>query len=104
MRIGTLKTSYAADEALFDTGLQRALLAALVGVHRAGCGYVPVDPAYPRERVDLIVRDSGSAVAVGEPADLVLAPLGPEEFLAGKLAVPEALATLVAGTVTHLGA
>jgi branched-chain amino acid transport system permease protein len=29
MRIGTLKTSYAADEALFDTGLQRSLLALL---------------------------------------------------------------------------
>jgi branched-chain amino acid transport system permease protein len=29
MRIGTLRTSYAADEALFDTGLQRSLLALL---------------------------------------------------------------------------
>ncbi len=29
MRIGTLKTSYAADEALFDSSLQRALLVLL---------------------------------------------------------------------------
>lgn len=63
-----------------------ALLAALVGVHRAGCGYVPVDPAYPRERVDLIVRDSGSAVAVGEPAT--------QELLGGtRVVTPEDAAT-----------
>lgn len=42
------------------------LIAALIGVHRAGAGYVPVDPAYPRERVELILTDSACAVTIAD--------------------------------------
>ena len=35
------------------------LVAALLGVMRAGAAYVPLDPEYPAARLDFIVRDAG---------------------------------------------
>ncbi|MGC0333709.1 amino acid adenylation domain-containing protein [Streptomyces sp. SAI-170] len=35
------------------------LLAAILGVLRAGAAYLPLDPQYPAERLDHLVRDSG---------------------------------------------
>jgi tyrocidine synthetase III len=34
-------------------------IAALLGVLKAGCAYVPLDPAYPRERLDFVTSDCG---------------------------------------------
>ncbi|HEX2204796.1 MAG TPA: amino acid adenylation domain-containing protein [Longimicrobium sp.] len=42
------------------------LVVALLGVLKAGGGYVPVDPAYPAERIAFVLRDSGAAVLVTE--------------------------------------
>jgi amino acid adenylation domain-containing protein len=38
------------------------LIVALIGILKAGAAYVPIDPSSPRERLDLILRDSGTAV------------------------------------------
>ncbi|WP_169708646.1 non-ribosomal peptide synthetase/type I polyketide synthase [Trinickia terrae] len=35
------------------------MLVAMLAIHRVGAAYVPLDPAYPRERQNYIVRDSG---------------------------------------------
>jgi len=35
------------------------LLVGLLGVWKAGAAYVPLDPSYPAERLDLMVRDAG---------------------------------------------
>ena len=40
------------------------LVAAVVGVLRAGAVYLPVDPDYPAERQAMLVTDSGAAVVV----------------------------------------
>ncbi|MEW5928294.1 MAG: amino acid adenylation domain-containing protein [Gemmatimonadota bacterium] len=40
------------------------LVAALLGVLRAGAAYVPLDPAYPRERIGFIVRDAALPLVV----------------------------------------
>ncbi len=40
------------------------LVAALVGVLRAGCAYVPLDPAYPRERVRYMLEHSRVVAAI----------------------------------------
>jgi amino acid adenylation domain-containing protein len=40
------------------------LVAALVGVLRAGCAYVPLDPTYPRQRLDDVLEHSRAVAAV----------------------------------------
>ena len=40
------------------------LVAAIVGVWRAGAAYLPVDPAYPRARREFLLADSGARVLV----------------------------------------
>ncbi|WP_405108561.1 non-ribosomal peptide synthetase [Micromonospora sp. NBC_01405] len=41
------------------------LIAVLLGVLRAGAAYVPVDPAYPVDRIRYTVEDSGVALLIG---------------------------------------
>ncbi|MCD0453056.1 amino acid adenylation domain-containing protein [Actinocorallia sp. API 0066] len=69
-------------DALVDAGVQAGARVALVlprsvdrvvavlGVIRAGAVCVPVDPAYPQERIRQILEDSGAAVVVTGPDEL----------------------------------
>jgi amino acid adenylation domain-containing protein len=43
-----------------------ALVAALLGVLRAGGCYVPLDPAYPKERLALLLEDTNAPVVITE--------------------------------------
>ena len=45
------------------------LVAAILGVLQAGAAYVPLDPAYPQERRDAMLEDSGARVVLTQ-ADL----------------------------------
>ncbi|MBQ9395643.1 MAG: amino acid adenylation domain-containing protein, partial [Proteobacteria bacterium] len=36
------------------------------GVVKSGAGYVPMDPAYPKERIDFMVRDSGAKLIIAD--------------------------------------
>ncbi|MBG6064533.1 non-ribosomal peptide synthetase/MFS transporter [Micromonospora ureilytica] len=45
-----------------DRGLD--LFVAMWGVLKAGAAYVPLDPAYPRERLDYMLADSGATVSI----------------------------------------
>ncbi len=51
------------------------LVVSLLAVLQAGGAYVPLDPAYPQERRELLLRDSGAAVVV-TPGGLVEVGLG----------------------------
>ncbi|MCP4655581.1 MAG: amino acid adenylation domain-containing protein, partial [bacterium] len=42
------------------------MLVGLLGVLKAGGAYLPLDPAYPQERLDFMVEDSGAAVVLTE--------------------------------------
>ncbi|HEX3128840.1 MAG TPA: non-ribosomal peptide synthase/polyketide synthase [Thermoanaerobaculia bacterium] len=42
------------------------MVAALLGVLRAGGCYVPLDPAYPRERLALLLKDTAAPVVITE--------------------------------------
>lgn len=53
-----------------------SLVVALLGVLRAGCGYLPLDPEYPPDRLRFMLQDSGAAAVVGTPAQLAWVPAG----------------------------
>jgi amino acid adenylation domain-containing protein len=55
-------------EVLVGIAVQRsaAMLVGLLGILKAGGAYVPVDPAYPAERQEFMLRSSGAAVVVTE--------------------------------------
>ena len=42
------------------------MVAALLGVLASGAGYVPLDPAFPRERLDFMAADAGLALLLTE--------------------------------------
>jgi amino acid adenylation domain-containing protein len=50
--------------------LQRSarMLVSLLAVLKAGGAYLPLDPAYPRERLALLLEDSAARVVIGEAA------------------------------------
>jgi amino acid adenylation domain-containing protein len=44
------------------------LVAALLGVLKSGGAYLPLDPAYPADRLSYMLQDAGAAVLLAEPA------------------------------------
>ncbi|MDQ2877457.1 MAG: amino acid adenylation domain-containing protein [Pseudomonadota bacterium] len=44
------------------------MVAALLGVHRAGAAYLPLDPGFPPARLDYIVNDAGAAAMLTDAA------------------------------------
>ncbi|CAL9575950.1 amino acid adenylation domain-containing protein [Streptomyces sp. enrichment culture] len=57
----------------FDRGF--AVAVAVLGVLKAGCAYVPLDPAYPDERLAAMVRDSGAPVLLTDKEHLDRIPV-----------------------------
>ncbi|MEX3525939.1 MAG: amino acid adenylation domain-containing protein [Burkholderia sp.] len=58
------------------------LLASLLGIWQAGAAYVPLDPAYPAERLRYMLEDSGAGVVLSDAAHLAQV-----QALAGSLPV-----------------
>ncbi|MEW5930158.1 MAG: amino acid adenylation domain-containing protein [Gemmatimonadota bacterium] len=56
--------------------LSAEMVAAWLAVLRAGAAYVPLDPAYPRERLGFLARDAGVSVALTSAALRGLLPAG----------------------------
>ncbi|MFL6199419.1 MAG: amino acid adenylation domain-containing protein [Thermoanaerobaculia bacterium] len=52
------------------------LVAAILGVLRCGAAYLPLDPAYPRERIAWMVEDAGAAAVIGRD-ELATAAVSP---------------------------
>jgi amino acid adenylation domain-containing protein len=63
---GHLRSLGAGPETPVGVCLERGpeLLPALLGILKAGAAYVPLDPAYPQERLAFILEDSRAAVLV----------------------------------------
>ncbi|HKI00347.1 MAG TPA: amino acid adenylation domain-containing protein [Thermoanaerobaculia bacterium] len=61
-----------APETLVGICVERSfdMLTAVAGVLKAGGAYLPLDPSYPQERIELMVRDSGVPVLLTEEAQL----------------------------------
>jgi amino acid adenylation domain-containing protein len=49
------------------------MIAAMVGVLKAGMIYVPLDPSYPRERLEMILKDSRAEYLVTDEENMALA-------------------------------
>ncbi len=56
------------------------MIAALLGVLRAGGGYVPLDPGYPRERLAFLIADSGAELVLTETSLSGCLPAGANVF------------------------
>lgn len=54
---------------------------AMLGIMKAGAAYVPLDPAYPQERLAFMLRDNGAKVTVAHEKLSRLIGLGQTEFL-----------------------
>ena len=53
-----------------------ALVIALLGVLKAGAGYVPLDPGYPEERLRFMLADAGVALVLAAPSMDAVLPAG----------------------------
>jgi amino acid adenylation domain-containing protein len=105
-----------APEARVAVRLERSpeLIAALLGVLKAGGVYVPVDPAYPRERIDFLVEDSGAAVLIdgdlrvlGTAASLPPVPPGDLAYViytSGSTGQPKGVMVAHGAAVAHCAA
>lgn len=63
---GELKNRGVASGALVGVCMSRSweLVAALIGVMQAGCAYVPLDPAYPKDRIKYMLANSNAKAAI----------------------------------------
>ncbi|MFF4038451.1 amino acid adenylation domain-containing protein, partial [Streptomyces sp. NPDC001816] len=65
-----LRDSGAGPETLVAVCMRRGtdLLAALLGIWKAGAGYVPLDPGHPRQRTEWVLKDTGAALVLTDEA------------------------------------
>jgi amino acid adenylation domain-containing protein/non-ribosomal peptide synthase protein (TIGR01720 family) len=61
------------------------LVAALLGVMRAGGAYVPVDPAYPAERIAFLLGDAGAGIVLVRSGRRPALPEGVEAIDVGRM-------------------
>jgi amino acid adenylation domain-containing protein len=52
------------------------MVVAIIAIHRAGGAYLPLDPSYPRDRLEFMLRDAGATVVVTEESLRDLLPTG----------------------------
>ncbi len=71
-----LRSLGVAPGALVGVSLERSveMIVALLGVLKAGAAYVPLDPAFPQDRIDYMVADAKLAVVLTQES-LAAAPL-----------------------------
>lgn len=67
---------------------------AVVGIHKAGAAYVPIDIAYPKDRIDYMLEDSGAKLVLTEDKIRTIVK-EKENTKAVNLASPERLAYMI---------
>ncbi len=72
-----LRALGAGPESVVGVALERSpeLIIALLAVLEAGAAYLPLDPSYPDERLDVILADAGAAALVSSPSLLARRPV-----------------------------
>ena len=71
------------SQSLVGLYLDRSLemMVALLGVLKSGAAYVPLDPAFPSERIRFIVEDSGVQTVITQQALATSLPPGPQQII-----------------------
>nr|WP_079083494.1 non-ribosomal peptide synthetase [Streptomyces antibioticus] len=74
----TLRAAGAGQRAPVAVLVERSpdMVVALLAVHKAGAAYLPLEPTYPRDRLDFMLADSGAELVVGRPAHVDSLGLG----------------------------
>jgi amino acid adenylation domain-containing protein len=57
------------------------LIVGIIGILKAGGGYLPIDPDYPRERIDFMLADSNARVLLSEVSELSKVSEGTEAVI-----------------------
>jgi amino acid adenylation domain-containing protein len=58
------------------------MIVGILAVIKAGAAYVPLDPGYPQQRLELMLKDSGASVIVTQRQLIPKLPSGISDFLA----------------------
>lgn len=63
-----LMENHVCDNMLIGVIAKRSIetIANLLGIVKAGCAYVPIDPAYPSDRIDYIIKNSNIDIILDE--------------------------------------
>ena len=56
------------------------MVQAIVGVYRSGGAYVPIDPEYPKERIEYMISDSNAEIIIAQKKFEALLPAGAKVF------------------------
>lgn len=74
---GHLRTLGAGPDKIIGISIERSLdiMVGLLGIMKAGAAYLPLDPSYPRERLEYMVSDSGIEILVTQEPLLRNGPL-----------------------------
>ncbi|MCQ9642145.1 AMP-binding protein, partial [Chryseobacterium sp. WG14] len=67
-----IKTHALQPDDLVPLCLERSehMLIAILGVLKSGAAYVPMDPSYPSDRIEHILRDTGSKIVIAEESTI----------------------------------
>ena len=63
------------------TGRSVEMIAGIVGILKAGCGYMPIDPSYPNERINHMLADSNSSLVITASNDFEVEKLSCKEII-----------------------
>jgi len=78
------------------------MLVGMLAILRSGSGYVPLDPNYPQDRIDYMLRDSGAQILVTESALVSRLPIDHVTVVnVDEVAVVDSDATLSIQNNTH---
>ena len=72
------------DRVAFMLPRDSRILVSMLGIIKAGCAYIPVDPEYPRERVEHVLSDSGARYILTDGESPLAGSLNINRLLLGK--------------------
>jgi amino acid adenylation domain-containing protein len=67
----------------------------LLGILKSGAAYLPIDPGYPRERINYLLKDSGAQVLLTDSANGIT-------YKKSIVCIPDAMNRCFIPTMTHL--